>query len=120
MPPNAPLHGRTETTQPSQFIEEIPGHLLERGGFAATRSFTPARAATFWQPSARSETSSAPVEPPKFTIGDRVEHPSFGEGLVVDASPPGEKNEWVHVAFLKTDVGKKRLVVAYAPLEKIA
>jgi DNA helicase-2/ATP-dependent DNA helicase PcrA len=114
------LHGRTETTQPSQFIEEIPGHLLERGGFAATRSFTPARAATFWQAPARSETSSAPVEPPKFTIGDRVEHPSFGEGLVVDASPPGEKNEWVHVAFLKTDVGKKRLVVAYAPLEKIA
>ena len=113
------LHGRTETTQPSQFLEEIPGHLLERGGFAATRSFTPARAATVWQPTVR-EVSSAPAAPPTFTIGDRVKHPSFGEGLVVDASPAGEKNEWVHVAFLKNDVGKKRLIVAYAPLEKIA
>lgn len=112
------LHGRTETTQPSQFLEEIPAHLMERGGFAATRSFTPARAAAFWEPPAR----TASVEPPsssKFAIGDRVRHPSFGEGIVTDASPPGERNEWVHVAFLQSDVGTKKLVVAYAPLEKV-
>lgn len=121
------LHGKTETTQPSQFLEEIPSHLLERGGFASTRSFSPARAATSWQsqtswqppPSRSAMVPQEPTKPAKFAIGDRVKHPSFGEGLVVDASPTGEKNEWVHVAFLKTDVGKKRLIVAYAPLEKV-
>ena len=119
------LHGRTETTQPSQFLEEIPAQLLERSGFASSRSVTPTRASTTWTPPpSRSATMAnmmpkEPITPPKFSIGDRVKHPTFGEGLVVDASPPGERNEWVHVAFLNSDAGKKRLIVAYAPLEKI-
>lgn len=119
------LHGRTETTQPSQFLEEIPSHLLERGGFASTRSFSPARAATSWTPPpSRSAMvpnlpSKEPAGPAKFAIGDKVSHPAFGEGLVTQVTSPGEKNECVHIAFLKADVGKKILSVAYAPLEKV-
>ncbi len=112
------LHGRTETTQPSQFIEEIPGHLMERGGFASSRSFSPARASTNWATTAMAARPAAAVEPPKFQIGDRVKHPSFGEGLVVTASGSGTA-EWVEVAFLLGDTGKKKLIVAYAPLEKV-
>ena len=124
------LHGKTEITQPSQFLEEIPAHLLERGGFASARSFTPARAAanaatTWTPPPSRSALvpSSLPKEelaPAKFSIGDKVKHPTFGEGIVLQVTSPGEKNECVHVAFLKSDIGKKILSVAYAPLEKVA
>jgi len=123
------LHGRTESTQPSQFLEEIPPHLMQRLGFAASRSNASYRAATEWS-SPASAASSAPssvrpstparaASPLRFNVGDRLKHPSFGEGMVVAASPGGGAGEWVEVAFFRGDVGKKKLIVAYAPLEKV-
>jgi DNA helicase-2/ATP-dependent DNA helicase PcrA len=125
------LHGRTESTTPSQFLDEIPSHLLDRGGLASTASTR--RAATDWpssntESSTRSGTSArfTPASarasssgPPAYAIGDRVKHPTFGEGLVVNTSPGGGMGEWIEVAFLATDVGKKKLVVAFAPVEKV-
>jgi hypothetical protein len=52
-------------------------------------------------------------------VGDRLKHPTFGEGVVVNASPGGGAGEWVEVAFLSKDAGKKKLAVAFAPLEKV-
>ena len=130
------LHGRTESTTPSQFLDEIPGELLEHSGYGSTQSAL--SAATSWNsPSSRgsfganttsstrssfapsSSTKSRVSEPPQFAIGERVKHPTFGEGLVVNASPGGGMGEWVEVAFLSADVGKKKLVVAFAPIEKV-
>jgi DNA helicase-2/ATP-dependent DNA helicase PcrA len=131
------LHGRTESTQASQFIDEIPSHLLQRTGLGSNGA-SAFRAATTWDSpswstpkSANSFTSTrgngaAPASAPKadsrpaFDIGDRLRHPDFGEGLVVNTSPAGGRGEWVEVAFLSGDVGKKKLVVAFAPLEKIS
>ena len=132
------MHGKTETTQPSQFIEEIPSQLVERGGLAKTGASS-YRSATSWDsPSGGSGgTSYANVSRPpstsastreaifsartesaaaQFAVGQRVSHPEFGEGLVVAASPSGGRGEWVEVAFLRAAVGKKKLVVAFAPL----
>ena len=60
------------------------------------------------------------TEPPQYQIGDRVRHPSFGEGLVLNAATRGGAGEWVEIGFLTGEVGKKKLIVAYAPLEKIS
>ena len=120
------LHGRTETTTPSQFLDEIPDALLQRSGYGS--STVARRAATDWDsPSAGISSTrksfvpaaSRAVEPSKFAIGDRVKHPTFGEGLVVSTSPGGGMGEWVEVAFLSADVGKKKLVIAFAPIEKV-
>jgi DNA helicase-2/ATP-dependent DNA helicase PcrA len=120
------LHGRTESTQPSQFIDELPSHLLDRTGFARSGAPKVTNYATTWDSPASQSTftpaKSAPrsSEPPKFRVGDRLKHPTFGEGLVVNASPSGGQGEWVEVAFLSSEVGKKKLAVAFAPLEKVA
>jgi DNA helicase-2/ATP-dependent DNA helicase PcrA len=48
-------------------------------------------------------------------IGDDVEHPAFGEGVILDISGTGEKAEAV-INF--AGVGTKHLALAWAPLKK--
>ena len=140
------MHGRTESTMPSQFIEEIPAHLLRRSGVAGGGSPLVQNRRTSWgrddfqnlpRPAAPTPASSpAPVaatapastvksskrgfdQPATFKVGDKLRHKSYGEGLVVAASAGGGAGEWVEVAFLSGDAGKKKLIVAYANLEKV-
>ena len=49
-------------------------------------------------------------------IGDDVSHEKFGEGVVLELFGDGDKTEAV-VNF--RDVGEKRLLLAWAPLQKI-
>jgi DNA helicase-2/ATP-dependent DNA helicase PcrA len=49
-------------------------------------------------------------------IGDDVEHPSFGEGVIIDISGSGEKAEAV-INF--AGIGTKHLALAWAPLKKL-
>ncbi len=49
-------------------------------------------------------------------IGDGVEHPSFGAGVIIDISGEGEKAE-ATINF--TGTGTKHLSLAWAPLKKI-
>jgi len=119
------LHGRTETTTPSQFIDEIPDDLIKRSGLAAHGSSF-YNAATSWGKSAEfgargseADNPKSKIQNPKFAVADRLRHPTFGEGVVVNCSPSGGAGEWVEVAFLSSEVGKKKLVVAFAPLEKV-
>ncbi len=133
------LHGRTESTTPSQFIDEIPAHLLRRSGVAGGGSPIVQQRRTSWgrddfqslprpaatptpAPVAASTTSSSRRtfdKPATFKVGDKLRHGSYGEGLVVAASAGGGAGEWVEVAFLAGDAGKKKLIVAYANLEKV-
>jgi DNA helicase-2/ATP-dependent DNA helicase PcrA len=131
------MHGRTESSVPSQFLEEIPGHLVKLGGLAALDSNSAYRAATTWESGSGSSsygagsgagsgagyggrsTTREAADPPQFAIGDKLRHPTFGEGFVLATSPSGGMGEWVEVAFLASGAGKKKLVVAFAPLEKV-
>jgi len=49
-------------------------------------------------------------------IGDDVEHPSFGEGVIIDISGVGEKAEAV-INF--SGAGTKHLSLAWAPLKRV-
>jgi DNA helicase II / ATP-dependent DNA helicase PcrA len=49
-------------------------------------------------------------------VGDDVEHPAFGEGVIIDISGSGEKAEAV-INF--AGVGTKHLALAWAPLKRL-
>ncbi|PQV63076.1 intein C-terminal splicing region/intein N-terminal splicing region [Abditibacterium utsteinense] len=134
------LHGRTETTTPSQFLDEIPAELLKKEGIAAGGSRLVQKRSTAWDSLSRPSNGygsksnnydnpnpfgtpptppkSAPAEPPQFKVGDKISHASLGEGVVVAAATQGGAGEWVEVAFFG-GAGKKKLIVAYANLKKV-
>jgi DNA helicase-2/ATP-dependent DNA helicase PcrA len=49
-------------------------------------------------------------------VGDDVRHEKFGDGVIVDIEGTGDKAEAV-VRF--PDAGEKRLLLAWAPLQRI-
>jgi len=53
---------------------------------------------------------------PGLRVGDDVGHDTFGEGVVLDVIGEGEKAEAV-IRF--RDAGEKRLLLAWAPLQKL-
>jgi DNA helicase-2/ATP-dependent DNA helicase PcrA len=92
------LYGREESHRPSRFLKELPDGLLNvvRGYDAMKKA--PSRV-------------NAPDLP--YQIGQKVNHASFGEGIVL-AYEGGGAHLTVQVRF--QDVGTKWLVVAYANL----
>ncbi len=69
----------------------------------------------------RSDMPSGPVgargaESMGLRVGDDVSHDKFGEGVILELVGEGDKTEAV-VHF--RDAGEKRLLLAWAPLEKV-
>ena len=67
----------------------------------------------------RRSAASAPAQGarPALNTGDRVRHKTFGEGIVTEAKAARGDTE-VTVAF-KDGHGVKRLLLSFAPLEKV-
>jgi DNA helicase-2/ATP-dependent DNA helicase PcrA len=101
---NRNLWGQSQYNGPSRFLGEIPEHLTT----SVKRTSGPTRA-TLQKPR---DTGNG-VE---ITNGDRVRHTHWGDGIVVEVIGRGEAAEAV-VAF--QGVGEKRLLLAWAPLEKV-
>ncbi len=94
----------SEPHAPSRFLLDIPPHLVRVKSRAGEEGIgLPAPA----------------LPPPKapFQAGDHVRHSKFGEGIVVSCQPSGEDQEVV-VAF-KGEAGIKKLLLSFAPLEKV-
>ena len=85
----------------SRFLREIPTEM-----FHAPKK----RASMHW------EDSGPSVRKLDFRPGDRVKHGVFGLGIVESVEPSGN-DALVTVAF--EDVGRKRLMLSFAALEKI-
>jgi len=56
-------------------------------------------------------------EAPSISAGDTVLHDTWGEGIVLDVSGEGD-GAVAAVAF--REVGEKRVLLAYAPLTRVA
>jgi DNA helicase-2/ATP-dependent DNA helicase PcrA len=107
--------GAPNYNPPSRFLEEIPENLIEWNKSAS--GFTS-------PPITRKKYSSPP--PPRATgkqssglqlsIGDRVSHDTFGLGTVIAVSGEGEKAE-ATINF--GSYGEKRLLLRYAPVDKL-
>ncbi len=112
--------GAPQYNPPSRFLDEIPGELLqwerELAGAAAVgrRDQRPAVATLAARPGVRS-----PGNRPVIALapGDRVTHDTYGLGSVVRTLGEGEKTQ-AEVDF-GGELGVKRFVLRFAPLEKI-
>jgi DNA helicase-2/ATP-dependent DNA helicase PcrA len=102
------LHGSERYNLPSQFIGEIPAELIEEIRPRVSIS------QPMYRPSAH-KVSEPPPEP-GLGVGQRVMHPKFGEGLVIDYEGQGSHAR-VQVSF--SDAGDKWLVLAYANLQPV-
>lgn len=123
------LFGKPNYNKPSRFIEELPCENVvkevERGfGNVFTRHEKPLasdyRGTTLSQQINRGSviasksTSDEPVE--KFTVGERVRHKIFGDGMVLNAIPMSN-DIMLEVAFDK--VGTKKLMAKFAKIKHI-
>ncbi len=98
--------GLSGMNRPSRFIEEIPSGLIETTNLN-TKVETLGSSVTV---------SKLPSKDFPFTLGQRVRHQRFGEGVVVSGDGSGETAR-VQVNFVHE--GKKWLVLTYAKLEAV-
>ena len=112
------LFGRESYNPPSRFLREIPSELIEEvrsGGFKVTQTqYSKAAIADIQKPSPKFNVRKE--DEAGFSSGDRVQHASFGPGVVVRYEQGGA-NGIIEVSF---DNGvSKRLMLKFAKLEKI-
>ena len=102
------LYGQEKFHALSRFVREIPGDCIQEVRLRNTVS----RPAMVSRPN-ESLFSQEPGADTGFSLGQRVRHPKFGEGIVMNSEGSGHHTR-VQVNF---DEGAKWLVLAYAPLE---
>jgi DNA helicase-2/ATP-dependent DNA helicase PcrA len=127
------LFGSTQYNPPSRFLDEIPANLVT----VTEGRRRPSRSSSWgddrWDDRGRRtaegrdrivEAALRPKGPTPsgaeslgLKVGDDVRHSKWGEGVILDIEGAGDKTEAV-VRF--PEVGEKRLLLAWAPLEKVA
>jgi DNA helicase-2/ATP-dependent DNA helicase PcrA len=137
------LHGTTQYNPPSRFLDEIPAELIDEiGGSRMLRSRSDRRSSgtdgrTFGGSSyggdrqrigasrdhiveqaisAGTGPTPSGADAMGLKIGDDVRHTQWGEGIIIDIEGSGDKAE-ASVHF--PSVGEKRLLLSWAPLERI-
>ncbi|WP_215143629.1 DNA helicase PcrA [Exiguobacterium qingdaonense] len=116
------LYGRFQNNPESRFLHELPETLLERSGKA--------RKPMPWNPvespgklpvngfSSKPKpklAQSSGAETVGWQVGDKANHKKWGQGTVVQTRGEGDQIE-VDIAF--PEVGIKRLLAKFAPIEK--
>lgn len=126
--------GKEQFNRPSRFIMEIPPHLLqeessnpyrEKKDIAFLSSFrydTEEKEGKkegshpfFDNPYIKKGFKNLAVSP-TFSVGDRVSHPKFGEGVVAELSLNGEN---ISVLFDKPEYGMKKMKTKVSNLKKV-
>ncbi len=102
------LWGRTTSNLPSRFLDELPDRHVER------ERLRPSSWRSYGTPAQTRDIQPKSVHP-DLSTGDSVRHGTLGEGVIVRIEPGGV----VTVRFAG-DGSERRLMLDYAPLERIA
>jgi DNA helicase-2/ATP-dependent DNA helicase PcrA len=125
------LYGSTQYNPPSRFLDEIPAALVQHAEGSRETRPRASFGSSSWQPAIgrnRDEiverAMRGPTGPTKsgaeglgLRVGDDVRHAKWGEGVIIDIEGEGDKAE-ATVRF--PDVGEKRLLLTWAPLQRIS
>ena len=131
------VFGSTNRNLPSRFLKEIPDEYcsakatvpqISYGGYCGVRndSYTPRvsrpqssyskTTTSFGGFSAAAKSSHTAVSAGDYSAGGRVEHKTFGTGLILSVSPMGN-DLLLEIAF--DTVGTKKIMAGYAKLKKL-
>jgi len=118
------IFGATRAGEGSRFLRDIPAELITSGSASGTsRSFgKPGESKrpswNAWQaPTPMINRGKPESARPTLSVGDSVRHNAFGEGVVTRVDVTASDTE-VTIEF-EGGVGQKRLLLSFAPLEKI-
>jgi DNA helicase II / ATP-dependent DNA helicase PcrA len=108
------LFGNTASFVPSGFLNDIPAEVVEVEGAERQAAVAP-RERTQWQGAINAPAQVRDNKDLSLSVGDKVRHDSFGEGVVVSVagSPPKQTAE------IRFSGATKRLLVKMAPIEKL-
>ncbi|WP_105956344.1 DNA helicase PcrA [Apilactobacillus quenuiae] len=125
------LYGRRQTNPESRFIDEISDNLIHsendfsknsslRTPFDSARNHRSqsfANQKLYHQPAQKvQKPKGSGADKKSWNVGDKVQHKAWGTGTVVKVNGNGEDTE-LDIAF--PDQGLKRLLAAFAPIQKI-
>ena len=121
------IRGETQYNKMSRFLKEIPAELMETGTTFAEETEMPTQNAYFQAKQVFKQKAFSTGKTAKqftvtkekgldYTIGDRVKHMKFGEGLVTDITEGGRDYE-VTVQF--DAAGVKKMFASFARLQKV-
>ncbi len=96
--------GDYEPNVPSRFLADIPEALMEGNLWRKSSGRNRPK------PPVQAEGTGAQTESPRYSVGDGVEHPTFGPGIVIATRPYGDEAE---VTVLFERVGLKRILSSY-------
>jgi DNA helicase-2/ATP-dependent DNA helicase PcrA len=108
------LHGDVNLCRPSRFIREIPDDLVDEVRLKTSISHPPSRPDSNSRGLGRRIAGNIEVPQTDLTLGQRVAHGKFGEGVILNYEGQGS-NARVQVNF--DAGGSKWLVLSYAKLE---
>ncbi len=110
--------GAPSYNPPSRFLDEIPEELLDWRRIETVRT-EPAQAAVARSIAAAGRRAAGPGLRPVISLspGDRVNHDTFGLGVVTTTNGSGDHAE-ATIDF-GAEVGSKRLLLRYAPVERL-
>lgn len=114
------LYGRTQSNMPSRFLEELPEEVLERANRKATDSYSNGASRIqnkVTSPVRLSVPTSTGAEKIGWQSGEKVSHKKWGIGTIVNVKGEGDAME-LTIAF-PAPTGLKKLLAAYAPIEKV-
>jgi DNA helicase-2/ATP-dependent DNA helicase PcrA len=123
------LMGQGGHNPPSRFLKDLPPELTHAGQQTVEHAYQrpslarprqPAWSQGFLEASNGREAEDVPSRAlASFAAGDHVRHVKFGEGIVITSTPTANgADQEVTVAF-KGEFGVKKLLLSFAPLEKL-
>ena len=114
------LYGQSDVASPSRFLRDIPAKLIaDRDGFSARQGKLNIGAGTVRRMTTWAVPSTSPVRQiteTEFSVGEKVRHPAFGEGTIIE-SKICSGDEEVTIAFAGR--GIKKLVASLAKLTRL-
>jgi DNA helicase-2/ATP-dependent DNA helicase PcrA len=114
---NRIAYGYSEPVEPSRFIWDIPEEFITSSQLGRPRRRVASRVSQRperWEAGKQQGDSSQAVQKPGYRPGMHVQHPTWGEGLVLN-SRQEDDDEIVDIFF--EDAGLKRVVASLAQLE---
>jgi DNA helicase-2/ATP-dependent DNA helicase PcrA len=126
------LMGQGGHNPPSRFLKDLPPELLHQANQDVEAAYQrpvrslhdprrpePALSQPSWSGPARARNDPPPKSAAAFSAGDHVRHVKFGEGIVIMATATASGSDTEVVVAFKGDVGVKKLLLSFAPLERL-